>query len=1076
MSQPLTPLRRPVAAGLAAALLLTGVSSLAVSPARAAGALDAPVDLAVAGVSDPLGIDDTTPDLQWRTGADVERQSAFEVRVATSESKLGRADLWRSGRIRSAIPAVEYDGAELGSRDRGVWQVRVWGERGGVSDWSEPARFELGLLDDSDWSGDWITDPRWDEALHQDVPLGKQTSRYVRIRIIDLGRPEEPLDDPGWRPRLELGEIELVDASGAEVNLARGAKVSVSEENSEPGVWEPRFLTDGKLSTVDAPRGFRSDYHEETDVQDRPIVITLDLGEARTFDTVRLYSLWDSPGRYGTTPNFPRDLQVAVSADGTSYTNAGARTKLVAVSNRHDAPEALPVLARDFELDSEVASARLYVTGMGVYDATVNGKPVSPDVLEPANTQHAKRIPYATYDVTKLLRDGANTWGLELGNGIFNVFNVPSDPTRYIKAAAGHGFPRALGQLEVTYRDGRSEVVATDEAWRSALGEVTFTNWYGGEDRDARRSLGDWNEPGADRAGWQRAVEVSAPHGGTDLVARVNPPIRQVDTLETVKVTQPKPGIHVFDLGVNFAGWQELTTSGPAGTRITMKPAEKLLADGTVDMRSVGGNIRDTFTLAGRGEETFTPRFVYHGFRYLQVEGLATAPSADTVRGLVLRASNERVGDFETSDPMMTDIHRIIDRSVQSNMYSVFTDCPHREKLGWLDQTNLVFDTVAFGYDVQAHYRKMLQDVVDAQQADGLVPTTAPEDSLFAGAFRHDANWGATLAVSSWQLYHWYGDASAMEQHWPAMVAYYDYLSRRAPQHILNGGLGDWITPASPVTPPALTQTWAMHRIATHMSWIAKARGDQAAAMSYEGEAAKIADAFHARFYNPTTGLYGAGDQASQALALEEDMVPAELRQQVLDRLVKMIRSADDHVIVGEIGLHAMVELLSRERLDDVLHDWVQRRDGTSYGSFLQRGATSLPESWNSANASQNHYMLGAIDSWFTARVAGISQAPGSVAWEQVVIEPALVGDVTSASAEYDSVRGTIRSAWKRAGGAVTLDVAVPGNTQAVVRVPVADGGEVQAPRGAQARPSQVEGYAEFLVGPGSHRFAAPLG
>ena len=945
-----------VSASLAASVVgtLPGADIAAAGPdLRPDPPPSAPHGLQVGGAVDPLGIDDTTPDFQWANDRGVERQTAFEVRVASSVSGLESADLWRSGRVPSGRQDVEYDGRRLDSRDRGVWQVRVWSGDGGPSGWSRPGTFEIGLLDESDWRADWITDPRWDQALHQDVALGAQQGRYVRVRVIDLGRPEEPLDDPGWKPRMELGEVAVVDSTGEAGNLAEGATVTVSEENSEPGVWEPRFLTDGKLTTADAPRGYRSAYHEETDVQDQPIVITIDLGEVTSFDTVRLYSLWDSPGRYGTTPNFPRDLQVSVSSDGETFTNAGPRTKYKAVSILHEAPDALPVLARDFTTRGQVASARLYVSGLGVYEASLNGRAVSPDVLEPANTQHADRVPYASYDVTGLVRPGANTWGLELGNGIFNVFNTPADPNRYIKAAAGHGAPRAIGQLEITYTDGGRDVVTTDESWDSTLGDVTFTNWYGGEDQDARRAIDRWNTTGADRSDWQDAVEIDAPHGGTTLVARENPPIRQVDTIETVAVTEPKPGVHVFDLGMNFAGWQELTTSGPAGTTITMRPGEKLNGDGTVDMRSVGGNIRDTFTLSGDGEETFTPRFVYHGFRYLQVEGLSTPPTVDTVRGIVLRASNRRVGTFSTSDPMMRDIHRIIDRSVQSNMYSVFTDCPHREKLGWLDQTNLVFDTTAFGYDIQAHYRKMLQDVVDAQQGDGLVPTTAPEDSLFAGAFRHDANWGATLAVSSWQIYAWFGDASAMREHWPAMVAYFDFLKGKAPDGILAGGLGDWITPASPATPAPLTQTWAFHRIAIHMSWIADALGDEDAAATY---------------------------------------------------------------------------------------------------------------------------MLGAIDAWFTAGVAGISQAPGSVAWREVVIEPALVGDVAAASASYDSVRGTIRSAWTREEGRLHLSVTVPGNTSALVRVPISDDGRVLAPPDARRVESSVEGFAAFEVGPGSHSFSAPLG
>ncbi|MDQ4114456.1 MAG: hypothetical protein M3306_25690, partial [Actinomycetota bacterium] len=405
------------------------------------------------------------------------------------------------------------------------------------------------------------------------------------------------------------------------------------------------------------------------------------------------------------------------------------------------------------------------------------------------------------------------------------------------------------------------------------------------------------------------------------------------------------------------------------------------------------------------------------------------------------------------------------------NMYSVFTDCPHREKLGWLDQTNLVFDTLAYGYDVQAHYRKMLQDVVDAQQDNGLVPTTAPEDALFAGAFRHDANWGATLAVSSWQIYQWYGDESAMRAHWPQMVEYADYLASISTDGIVSGGLGDWITPASPATPPALTQTWAYHRILTHMSRIAAALGREADAAAYERKAGEVATAFHATFYHPETGLYGNGDQASQALALQENLVPADLRAGVLDRFVQQIRDADDHIVVGEVGLYAAVDLLSRERLDDVLHDWVQRDDGVSYGKFLAAGATSLPESWTSSGASQNHYMLGAIDSWFTGGVAGITQADDSVAWKKVVIEPALVGDVESAASSYESVRGTISSSWVRTDGRVRLTATIPPNTTATVRVPAAEGVRVITPTGARRVTSTVPGFAEFEVGTGTYTF-----
>jgi alpha-L-rhamnosidase len=286
------PARKAFAAASAlAALLSLGGFAAAGTPAVAAEDTSpaAPVLLRVGGVADPIGIDDTTPDFQWQNGGGLQEQTAFQVRVASSPGELGRADLWQSGRVSSGQQQVEYNGKPLGSRAAGTWQVRVWSGPGGPSAWSSPARFEMGLLEADDWHGDWITDPRWAEPLHQDVALGEQQARYVRLTVIDLGRPEEPLDDPNWKPRMELGEVQVLDGEGK--NLAAGAAVTVSEENSEPDVWQPEFLTDGKVTTADAPRGYRSDYHDETDVQDKPIVVTIDLGEVRSLETVRLFSL-----------------------------------------------------------------------------------------------------------------------------------------------------------------------------------------------------------------------------------------------------------------------------------------------------------------------------------------------------------------------------------------------------------------------------------------------------------------------------------------------------------------------------------------------------------------------------------------------------------------------------------------------------------------------------------------------------------------------------------------------------------------------------------------------------------------
>lgn len=1059
------------------------VATLLPSPgeaaASAAAPLPAPLDLRVGALDDPLGIHDTTPTLHWTVDQSVTRQAAYQVRVASSAAKLASPDLWDSGKVGSAALSTTYDGAPLDSRDRAVWQVRVWSGPGRASGWSEPGRFEIGLLSPADWDADWITHPAWVEPLHQDLTFDAPvTAQYLRVTVSDLGRPEEPLDDPGWRPRLELGEIALRSGDDP-ANVITGATVTASERKNQTGVWEPRFVVDGKLTTASAPRGYRSNYHQETDVQDDPIVLTIKLPEARTFDTVELYSLWDSPGRYGATPNYPRDVTIATSADGTTYDDVASAKKLPAVSTVHEAPEALPIFATDFEA-SDVASARLYVAGLGTYNASINGEPVSEDLLEPANTVHADRVPYATYDVTSLLDEGGNSLGVEAGNGIFNVFNVPSEPNRYVKTASGHGAPRVIGQLEVTHSDGTVTTIATDAGedsdWRTTLGEVTFTNWYGGEDVDARRHIDGWDEAGTDRSSWTAPAASRAPSLTTELVGRTQPPIRQVDELATT-VTPLDNGDHLFDFGVNFAGWQQLTTSGPAGTTITMRPAEQLNEDGTVKQASSGNNRYDRFTLAGTGAETYTPRFRYHGMRYLQVSGL-TDPAATTVKGLVLRTDNEDVGEFESSDDMLNDIHTIIDRSVQSNMYSVLTDCPHREKLGWLDQTNLNFDTVARGYDMQAQYRKLLQDVADSQQPNGLIPTTAPEDSLFAGAFRHDANWGATVAVSAWQAYSEYGDVDVLRDFWPNMVSYQQFLTAQADSLVLGGGLNDWATPeeGSNRANAALVQTYAFHKITRTMADIADVLGRPAQVRTYRQKASAIADAFRAAFYDAETGVWGNGNQASLALALDEDLVPADLRPPAIDALLARIEADGGQFMVGEVGLYALLRVLAEEGEDDLVYDLAVRPTGNSYAKFVNQGSTSLPEHWSGAGGtgSQNHYMMGMLEGWLNGELAGLRQMPGSVAYEHVLVEPALVDGVDSASTSYDSIRGTIAASWQRQDGVLAMSVEVPGNTTATVRVPNAeDGSAAYGPRGATLVPSDVAGYTQFEVGPGTWEFGS---
>lgn len=1049
--------------------------------------------LQTASMTDPVGIDFPAPTLSWQLidtprraagGPTRAAQSAYQIQVASSEQLLqsGRPDLWDSGRTASAQNfQIGYGGRPVGSRTRASWRVRVWDADGRASGWSEPATWESGLLDPSDWSARWIGNAAWEAPHPLTVSLAAaQTARYVQLTVTDLGQPAAEVGDPAFLPQLQMAEFVLYDSSAPTVNLALGAAVTASESTTVPGQWAPEYLTDGKITSIDAPYGYQSAIHPETDVSATPIVLTFDLGSAQTFDQAVLYQRWDAPDQWGVTPDYPRSFTIAV-ADAP----AGPFTQVASVkkddkpyppSSLHTAPAGLPLFARQFTVsNSSVKQARLYVSCAGIHIATVNGSPATANVLEPPVGNVLDEVQYATYDVTALIRHGENAVGVELGPGTWDIFNTPAFPSRYIKATAGFGPPRLIAQLELVFADGRRQVVGTDESWLTGLGATTFSNWYGGEDYDARRVQTGWDEPGTDLSDWSSAVATSAPAADTTLIGRQAPAVQIVESGTAKTITNPVSGIYVVDYGVNAAGWQELALDAPAGTVITMRPAEKLLAAGTVDQSTTGTPIYDTYIAAGTGNEVWHPRFMYHGLRYLQVEGLPQAPATSGARRHVLRAANADSASFTCSDQLLNAIHGIINRALQSNMFSTLTDCPHREKLGWLDDIGLIFDVAARNYDVAALYRKILRDVADAQTADGLVPTTAPELALFAGAFRDDANWGGSIVLAPWQMYRTYGDVQTLSQYYPAMQKYLGYLATKASGYLLNDGLGDWITLNS-TTPVGVTATYAYKRIATTMSRIAALLGKSSDAASYAALAGQIAGAFNAEYYDAANAGYSSGSQACNALALDGGFVSSGDHDAVLATLIGTIQAAGNHLDVGEIGLPAVFRVLAQAGRHDVIYDIATLTTYPSYGYQVQTGSTSLGEDWGGmgTSGSQNHWMLGALEAWFTAGLGGITQTEQSIAYTDLAIAPAVVGALTSAAATYQGPQGRIATSWERDATSVALDVEIPPNTTATVTLPLAPAGgagaQVSATGGAELTGNDGTS-AVWSVGPGDWHF-----
>ncbi|MFI1335180.1 family 78 glycoside hydrolase catalytic domain [Streptomyces sp. NPDC020845] len=1074
------PLARLATTALAAlAALATTLPSAAPAEASEAGR---PTALRTGALRQALGIDDTTPELSWRpttTGRDTV-QRAYRIQAATSAARLeaGRPDLWDSGKVGSAAPRAGYAGDRLGPRTRVYWRVKVWagGGAGRASGWSAPSVFETGLTSPKDWSAQWIGHPDWQLSGRRVTPvvvdLPKTTARYVRLDVTRLGLPLAEGDFPALTRRLQLAEVEVRDSADPEgPDLAKGAAVTASESNTVRKTWEPALAVDGLTNSgAQTAAGYASKPHPDADVSATPITLTLDLKQTARFDRVLLYPRADVLTADGRVPGFPVDYTVATADAAT-----GPFTEATRVSGQTPPkpylPAGLPLFAKDFTVLKDIRSARLYLTGLGVYDARINGRPVGDAVLEPANTDFADRVQYATYDVTKRLRRGANTIGVELGNGMANVVSTAD---RYRKLYGNLSDPKLLAQLEITLADGTVRRIASGPDWRTTLGPTTSSNWYGGEDYDARRELPNWDRPGGDRTGWRAATAVAAPGTATDpaqVSARETEPIRVTETLKGTEVANSPQGSRVFDLGRNIAGWPEITVRAPEGTAVRVHPAESL-KDGHAhqSISNVGAPLWDSYTTAGTAQQTWHPRFSYHGFRYLELKGLPEGAEV-SVRGLVLHTDNASAGEFSSGSELLNGIHSLIRGAIQGNMMSVLTDCPSREKLGWLEQDQLVFPALAANYDMQSQLRKIVRDMADAQTSDGLIPSTVPDYTLLPGAYRNDANWGGAFVLVPWQLYTTYGDQETLRTYYPRMKEYAAFLERQVADGILDYGLGDWITPDR-TFPRAVAGTYGYWRVVDALGRIAGVLGEREDAAAYREKADASVAALSAKYYDATTGTFGGGGHGAEALALDMGAVPDGQRQRLLDHFVHSVEQAGDHLVLGEISLPAAFRVLSAAGRDDVVYRIATRTDSPSYGYQVQHGNTTLGETWDGGSGqSQNHFMLGVIDGWFTGSLAGIRQTDDSIGYRRLLFAPAVVGDLTSAAASYTTPYGPARSSWRRDGSAYRLTVTVPAGTTAEVRVP-ATSGAVGAPDGA--RPLRTDdGVRVYEVPSGTWSFTS---
>ena len=709
-----------------------------------------------------------------------------------------------------------------------------------------------------------------------------------------------------------------------------------------------------------------------------------------------------------------------------------------------------PLLRKSISLEEKnIKNARLYVSGVGYYEFFINGAHVSDRKLEPGYTHFDKRVLYSTYDVTSMLQHGENVLAAELGNGWLNIQSLS---VWEFEKARWRMRPRMIAELRITYNDGTVQTIPTDRTWKTNSGACSFNNLYSGEVYDARLVHKGWTTPGFDDKKWMPAIEVEAP--AKILTSQQMPPIRVVREVKPVSMRKIDDYTYMYDMGENMTGVCRIQVQGPTGTCVTLAHGELIHDDGTLNQ----GNIEiyfkreknglpqhvdpferiqtDTYFLSGNGMETYEPRFTYHGFRYVEVT--STRPltlTQESLTGLCMHTDVESVGNFACSNEILNKLVEASCNSYLGNLFSIPTDCPQREKNGWTADGYVGMDYGLLFYDGITVYEKWMNDFIDNQRErgdlSGIIPSSGWGYADWIGPV-----WDAALFIIPNNLYKYYGDTRAIEKMWDTCVRYLQYLETREKDGKLTYGIGDW------VFYKAKTDT---HFTSTAFYWLDNVLMAKFADLTghdgtkYRAKADNLKELINNEWFDAEKKMYANGTQAAQSVGLALGLVPEEHAQAVADNLVRMIRDNGHQLDFGMLGSKFVPAMLVKYGYADDAYKMIIRPEAPSWANWIHRGLTTLPETWvldkDFKDASLNHAFLGDISAWMMNSLAGINPNPKKPGFAGIIIRPQFIKGISWAKGEYRSVRGLIRSEWKREGNQIELNIIIPANTEAELQL-----------------------------------------
>ncbi len=728
-----------------------------------------------------------------------------------------------------------------------------------------------------------------------------------------------------------------------------------------------------------------------------------------------------------------------------------------------------PYFRKKVILSRPVKKARVYISGLGYYELSINGKKVTDSVLSPNHTNYdvrqsqnlnesrvknmLTRVLYETFDIGSYFKSGENVIGVCLGNGwYFQNDREEDEPLSY-------DTPRFIAQLEIEFSDGSKKVIKSDEIWKTAYGPILHNGLYNGELYDARLEREGWNNIGFDDSNWNRAQIVRPPEG--KLMAQMSPPDRVIKTIRPISLTKPAKGIYRYDLGQLISGWVRLKIKGSPGAKIKLKFIEEF--DFTFGQT-------DTYILKGDGPEVWEPRFTWHAFRYVDVLDLPIPLTIDNLEGRVVNTDVDSAGIFECSNSLFNKILEHYRWTQLGNMHGgIPSDCPHRERRGYTGDGQISALAAIYSFDMASFYTKWLNDIKDAQnQITGYVPNTAPYQNGSGGAA-----WGSAYIIIPWYMYLYYGDKKIIDLHYTGMKKWIDFLKHQTDEDgiIIETMLGEWVPPEPTEIPPSFVSTAYYYHDLILMSKMAKILEKNEDKEYFKRIAHKTKEAFHKKYFNQNKKSYSIGRQGANVFALGFGLVPDDLKKDVFNNLVKNIEvNTRGHFDTGVMGTPLLLDVLTQYGRPDLAYTVMNQRDFPSFGYTIGRGATTLWETWGGSD-SHSHPMFGSVCQWFFQALAGINPDPDFPGFKHIILKPHPIGSLKFTKATYPSMYGKIENSWQMKNGDFFFQTTIPTNTTASVYIPAEDRNSVDV-KGKNVTFVEIKNHlAQYRIDAGSYSF-----